>query len=200
MSNIENTVITTGKVRLSYAHLVEPWAAEEGQKKRYSASLIIPKSDTKTIQRIKGAIVAAIQKGIESKWGGKKPVSLKLPLRDGDEEREDEAYKDSFFVNANCDQRPAVVDKKKRPYATIEDQEVDVYSGCYVYANISFYPFNSNGNKGIACGLNCLMKAANGDALSSRVSVDTAFADIEVVEATDTDEVPTDDYSDLLGF
>lgn len=190
MSNNGPILVTTGKVRLSYAHLTEPTALQEGQEKKFSASFIIPKSDKKTIDKIKEAMKQAVQRGIETKWGGKKPPKLKLPLRDGDEERpDDEAYADSYFINGNCKSRPFIVDERKHVYVSIEAADENVYSGCYVYANLSFYPFDAAGNRGIACGLNGVMKAGDGEALSSRVSVETAFGDIKTEEDDDLDDL-----------
>lgn len=190
MSNKGPILVTTGKVRLSYAHLTEPTALQEGQEKKFSASFIIPKSDKKTIDKIKEAMKQAVQRGIETKWGGKKPPKLKLPLRDGDEERpDDEAYTDSYFINGNCKSRPFIVDERKHGYVSIEAADENVYSGCYVYANLSFYPFDAAGNRGVACGLNGVMKAGDGEALSSRVSVETAFGDIKTEEEDDLDDL-----------
>ena len=192
-TNKGSILVTTGKVRLSYAHLTEPVAIQEGQEKKYSASFIIPKTDKKTLEKIATAINLATQRGIETKWGGKEPAKLKLPLRDGDDERpEDEAYANSYFINANCKTRPFAVDERKHDYASIEEIDEQVYSGCYVYANLSFYPYDAAGNRGVACGLNGVMKAADGEPLSSRVSAETAFADIEIEE-------DYDDLDDLLG-
>lgn len=190
MSNKGPILVTTGKVRLSYAHLTEPTALQEGQEKKFSASFIIPKSDEKTIDKIKEAMKLAVQRGIETKWGGKKPPKLKLPLRDGDEERpDDEAYADSYFINGNCKSRPFIVDERKHEYVSIEAADEHVYSGCYVYANLSFYPFDAAGNRGVACGLNGVMKAGDGEALSSRVSVETAFGDIKTEEDDELDDL-----------
>ena len=112
MSTVNNTTkVVTGIVRLSYANIWEP-ASVNGGTPKYSVSLIIPKSDTKTIAAINAAVDAAIKQGA-AKFGGKIPnkAALKLPLRDGDTEREDEAYKDSYFVNANSTTAPQIVDK-----------------------------------------------------------------------------------------
>ena len=76
------TQVITGEVRFSYAHVWEPSSINGGDEK-YSVSIIIPKSDTKTIKAINNAIEAAKQEGI-AKFGGKIPANLKLPLRDGD--------------------------------------------------------------------------------------------------------------------
>lgn len=164
------TKVITGGVRFSYANVWEPKSIN-GSDEKYSVSLIIPKNDTNTIQEIKDAVEAAKQEG-KSKFGGKIPANLKLPLRDGDIERpEDEAYKDSYFVNANSKDRPQIVDKNVKP---ILDQS-EVYSGCYGRVSITFYAFNSNGNKGIACGLGNIQKIKEGEPLSGRSSASDDF-------------------------
>ena len=99
-----------------------------GGNPKYSVSLIIPKSDTETVTAINNAVENAIKAGV-GKFGGKIPnrATLKLPLRDGDVERDDEAYKDSYFVNANSTTAPQIVDRSVQP---IMDRN-EVYSGCY---------------------------------------------------------------------
>ena len=164
MSTKSNTKVVTGIVRLSYANVWEP-ASINGGTPKYSVSLIIPKSDTKTIDAINAAVEAAIKEGA-AKFGGKIPnkAALKLPLRDGDIERDDEAYKDSYFVNANSTTAPQIVDRAVQP---ILDRS-EVYSGCYARVSLNFYAFNSNGNRGIACGLGNIQKVRDGETLGSR--------------------------------
>ena len=101
MSTANPTRVVTNEVRLSYANIFEAKSIQGG-KPKYSVSLIIPKSDTETLAKIERAIDAAIDAGI-GKFGGKRPnkAALKLPLRDGDIERDDEAYANAMFVNAN---------------------------------------------------------------------------------------------------
>ena len=165
-----STKVITGKVRFSYANVWAPKSINGGDEK-YSVSLIIPKSDKKTIADIQAAIELAKKEGA-SKFGGKVPASLKLPLRDGDVDRpDDEAYKGCYFVNANSKDRPGIVDKSVKP---ILDQ-AELYSGCYGRASISFYAFNQNGNKGIACGLQNLQKLADGEPLGGRSRADEDF-------------------------
>ena len=112
------TKVVTGVVRLSYANVWEPVSINGGTPK-FSVSLIIPKDDEKTLTAINAAIDAAIKDGV-SKFGGKIPnrAALKLPLRDGDTERDDEAYKGSYFVNANSTTAPQIVDRTVQPIAT----------------------------------------------------------------------------------
>lgn len=175
MNNQNNTKVVTGVVRLSYANVWEPKSINGGAEK-YSVSLIIPKSDKKTISEIEKAIDNAIKEGA-SKFGGKIPnkAALKLPLRDGDLERDDEAYKDSFFVNANSMTAPQIVDTRVQP---ILDRN-EVYSGVYARVSVNFYAFNSNGNKGIACGLGNIQKVRDGEPLSGRSNAADDFTTLE---------------------
>ena len=175
MNPINKTKVVTGTVRLSYANVWEPKSINGG-KEKYSVSLIIAKSDTKTLEAINTAIDAAITEGI-SKFGGKKPnkASLKLPLRDGDVERDDDAYKDSYFVNANSITAPQIVDKHVQP---ILDRS-EIYSGVYARVSITFYAFNSNGNRGIACGLGNIQKISDGEPLGGKTTAADDFTTLD---------------------
>lgn len=169
-----STKVITGKVRFSYAHVFEPKSINGGEEK-YSVSLIIPKSDTKTLADIRAAIEQAKKEGL-SKFGGKVPADLKLPLRDGDRDRaEDEAYKECYFLSANSMDRPGVVDKNVK--AILDPGEF--YSGCYGRASITFYAYNQNDNKGIACGLQNLQKLSEGELLSGRSRAEEDFTPVE---------------------
>lgn len=171
MKNLNKTKVITGTVHLSYANVWEPKSINGGAEK-YSVSLIIPKSDTKTIAAINAAVDAAIEEGI-SKFGGKKPnkAAIKLPLRDGDIEHDDEAYHDCYFINANSTTAPQLVDQQVNP---IFDRS-EVYSGVYARVSLSFYAFNSNGNKGVACGLSNIQKVKDGEPLGGRTNAADDF-------------------------
>ena len=170
-------VITGPKIRWSYANVWEPKSINGGAPK-YSVSLIIPKSDAKTVTAVKNAIQAAYDEGQSKLKGSSKSVpslsSIKNPLRDGDLERpDDETYKDSFFINANSATAPGIVDAARQPIL----ERSEVYSGVYGRASINFYAFNSNGNKGIACGLNNLQKISDGEPLGGKTRAEDDFAD-----------------------
>ena len=174
-------VITGPNTRWSYVNAWEPKSINGGTPK-YSVSLIIPKSDTKTLEKIKAALDAAYHEGEAKLRGNGKSVppmtSLKLPLRDGDTERhDDEAYRNSYFINANATNAPGIVDADRNEILT----RSEVYSGVYGRASITFYAFNSNGNRGIACGLNNLQKIRDGEPLGGRASAESDFS-------TDDDE------------
>ena len=170
-------VITGKDTRWSYCNV---WDAKSinGGTPKFSVSLIIPKSDEATVRKIKAAIDAAYHDGESKLRGNGKTVpplvAIKNPLRDGDTERPDDpAYKNAYFVNANSATAPGVVDADCNPILT----RSEVYSGVYGRASISFYAFNSNGNRGIACGLNNLQKIRDGEPLGGRASAESDFAD-----------------------
>ena len=172
---IATKVITGPQTRWSYANVWDPKSINGGAPK-YSVSLIIPKTDTATLEKINAAIQAAYEEGESKLKGNGKSVppltALKTPLRDGDTERpDDEAYANSYFINANSSTAPGIVDAARQP---IIDRS-EVYSGVYGRASINFYAFNSNGNKGIACGLNNLQKIRDGEPLGGKSSAESDF-------------------------
>ena len=172
--------VITGKVRASFVHVFEPQSIN-GSEPKYSCSLIIPKSDTVTVGKIREAIEQAKQEGVP-KWGGKIPSNLKLPLRDGDVDRpEDPAYADNYFINATSQEQPGVVDRKR---VKITDT-LAIYSGCYIRASINIYPFNANGNRGIAAGLSNIQFWEDGEPLNGRVRAEDEFDALDDDDADD---------------
>lgn len=175
MANINKLKVITGILsRLSFFHGWEP-VSINGSPERYSVSVLIPKDDTETVKAIEEAIDAAIEEGIP-KFGGKKPnkSALKLPLRDGDTERDDPAYKGHYFINANSRTAPQIVDRNLNP---ILDRD-EVYSGCYARVSLTFYAFNSNGNKGVAVGLGNIQKIKDGTPLGGRSTAKDDFSKV----------------------
>lgn len=179
------TKVVTGLARLSYANI---WTAKSinGGTPKFSTSVLIPKSDTATVQKIKAAIQAAYDEGESKLKGNGKSVptlaTLKTPLRDGDVERpDDEAYADHWFINANSNTAPGVVDINRQPI--IDTSEI--YSGVYARVSLSLYAFNSNGNRGIACGLQNVQKIKDGASLGGKANAEDDFNDDF---ATDADE------------
>ena len=175
--NNPTKVITGVNTRWSYVNAWEPKSINGGAPK-YSVSLSIPKSDTKTLEKIRAAIQAAYEEGQSKLKGNGRSVpalsALKTPLRDGDAERpDDEAYANSYFVNANSGTAPGIVDVDRNPIL----ERSEVYSGVYGRASINFYAFNSNGNKEIACGLNNLQKIRDGEPLGGKSRAEDDFAE-----------------------
>ena len=174
MSNTKNPNKVIIPCRFSFLHCWEPDSVN-GSEPKYSVSAIIPKSDTATVNAIKAAIEVA-KKESASKWGGKIPPNLKLPLRDGDIDRpEDEAYAGCYFLNANSRQAPQVVNSRVEP---ILDQN-EVFSGCYGKISVTFYGYNTNGNRGIAAGLGNIQKLRDGESLGGRAKASEDFDSVQ---------------------
>lgn len=159
-----STKVITGKVRFCYVNVFEPTAMNEGDTPKYNTCILIPKDDAKTLDKINKAIEAAKQAGKAklADKNGKIPSNLKLPLHDGDDERSDDpAFEGMYFINANSQRKPSIVDKDLNPIMEKEE----FYSGCYGRASINFYAFNVS-SKGIAAGLNNLQKLEDGEMLA----------------------------------
>ncbi|BBH19800.1 hypothetical protein Back11_11450 [Paenibacillus baekrokdamisoli] len=178
-----NTKVVTGKVRLSYTHVFTPQSIDGGDEK-YSTAILIPKTDKETLRKIKAAVDTAKEQG-KSKWGGKVPANIKTPLRDGDEERpDDETYAGHYFLNASSKNKPGIAKPigkdaaGKTKFAEITDT-TEVYSGCYAKVSLNFYPFDMKGNRGVAAGLNNIVKVQDGDFLGGRSSVNDDFSNEE---------------------
>lgn len=189
-----DTKVVTGKVRLSYAHVFQP-ASVDGGDEKYSTAILIPKSDKATLQKIKAA-VDILKQQVMDKNKGKLPPNFKTPLRDGDEGRpEDETYEGHYFLNASSKNKPGIakpVGKDadgKTKFQEITDT-TEVYSGCYAKVSINFYLFDTKGNRGVAAGLNNIVKVQDGDFLGGRSSVRDDFSD----EEFDDDLGENDDF------
>ena len=174
---VNPTKVVTGICTFSYLNCWEPKAAPDGGKPKFSVSLIIPKSDTKTVEKIRAAIQAAYEEGQSKLKGTGKSVpalsALRTPLRDGDVDRpDDKAYKGSWFINANSDSAPGIVDADRQPILT----RSEMYSGVKGRASINLYAYNVNGNRGIACGLNNLQEIADGTPLGGKSRAEDDFA------------------------
>ena len=184
MSNQVNpTKVVTGKVRFCYVNVFEPTAMNEGDTPKYNICVLIPKSDTATIDKIKKAIEAAKEAGKAklADKNGRIPANLKLPLRDGDEERPDDpAFEDHYFINVNSMRQPSIVDRSLNPIMSRDE----FYSGCYGRASINFYAFNVS-SKGIAAGLNNLQKLEDGEMLAGGSTVEEDFGGDNAVQDDD---------------
>ena len=169
----DSTKVVTGKVRFCFLNVFEPAAMNEGDQPKYSICILIPKSDAKTIGAINKAVEAAKVAGkakIADK-NGKIPSTIKVPLRDGDEERgDDPAFENMMFLNANSTRRPAIVDKNLNPIM----EKDEFYSGCYGRVSLNFYAFNVQ-SKGIAAGLQNIQKLEDGEMLSGGSTVEEDF-------------------------
>jgi len=177
MSNekaVSKTKVVTSEVRLSYVNVWEPSAAKGSTEKKYSVVIMVPKKDKALVAKINAAIEAAKIEGKESKWKGKIPHNLDLPLRDGDTEREDKPeFAGMYFLNAKGKRKPGIIDLAGNEI--IERDEF--YSGVFAKCSINFYPYDVDGGKGVAVGLNNLLKTKDGENLGGGSSAAEDFAD-----------------------
>lgn len=189
MADAKLTTVITPKdepVRLSYVNLLTPRETDSGESK-YGATILIPKTAVKTKAMIDAAVEAAIQAGISSRFNGKRPAMLNLPLHDGDGTRpsDGEPYgpecKGHWVLNATSRQQPGVIDRKGRK---IEDA-TEIYSGMYACVSLNFAAYNNN-KKGVGCYLNNVMKHSDGEALAGKSRPEDDFADLLDADA-DTD-------------
>lgn len=174
--------IITNKVRFCYAHVFEPYARNETDKKQYSVCILIPKSDKRvgskltTYEKCMAAIKEALEDGKSKKFGGKIPLDYDNPIHDGDVKRPDDpAYKGMWFVNARTTVKPEIRDADNE--AIMSNSEF--YSGVWGRASISFYPFNVSGHKGVACGLRNLQTYNEGENLVGGSSAEKDFEDTD---------------------
>ena len=183
---IKGTKVVFGPCRLSYTHLFKPYVPAGETKGKYMTNVLIPKQDNesieakKTIKFIQQAIEEAKKEGTISKWGGKEPKKLDLPLRDGDE-KDDDVYEDTFYLNAKCATSPGILAPDKTPLL----DEDEMYSGVYAAVSVTFYPYDVNGNRGVACGLNNVWKIMDGERLGGRSSAESDFADVDMEDDDD---------------
>ncbi len=179
-----DTSIRIGEVRFSYVNVFQPKLNQDGTKSSYSVQIRIPKTDTATLKFINDAIEAACVVGTQSKWGGKRPVPAKLhlPLRDGDAEfPDDESYAGMMFFNANAsiDHKPGVCFLENGQVCNAVDDS-DFYSGCWGVASLGFFAYDNSGNKGIACGLNNVLKTRDDTKFSGGRSAAEDFGDMAI--------------------
>lgn len=165
--------VVLGTHRVSYVHLKEPAAFEDGGAKKYDVTFLIPK-DHPDVRKIKDVINAAYTANKESMFSGLSLKSPKMwnPLRDGDEWLEEHPdaleYKDVYFLKASSKTQPMVFDADKQEILDLDE----VYSGCYCRGAIVCFPFN-NKSKGFGFYVNSVMKIKDGE----RIGGFTASAD-----------------------
>ena len=159
----------------------EPKRKEETGVEKDSCSFLIPKENKEAIKLVETAITEAAKKGAEKFWSGKVPANLHKPLRDGDEDRPDDpVYKGMMFFNSSNQNKPYVCVKDEDMGTVVEALDQDeFYSGCWGAIICNFYPYNKNGNRGIAVSLGNVIKTRDDEPLSnSKLSVDASFGDL----------------------
>lgn len=193
------STITTDRARLSYEHLFKAYAHTPGQEEKYSVTVLIPKSDMTTKARIDTAITAAKNAGISKCWNGAVPAVVATPIHDGDGVRVNgepfgDECKGHWVFTASSKNAPEVVDLNMA--AIINPSEV--YSGIFARVSVNFFAYNSNGKRGVGCGLNAVQKLSDGEPLGNRISAAEAFGVINPAAATPQQHRVTPQYSQAV--
>lgn len=184
--------ITINDVRFSYLNVFQakpPFNNPNGEAK-FSATVLVPKSNTQAKAIIDQAIAAAIEAGVSTKWNNVRPPQPAICVHDGDGVRpsDGQAFGEEckgcwvFTASAKADHAPFVVDTQVQPVI----DPTQVYSGMWGNVSVSFFPYNNAGKKGIGCGLNGLQKTRDGDPLGNRVTAQDAFKPVGAVASAAT--------------
>ena len=184
-----STKVITGKVRFSFCYLFEPQEPLGGGDPKYSLTLLIPKSDTATVNKIKAAITEAREIYCNRNGANALPLKPVHTLKDGDGTKDngDEfgpECKGHWVIKVKSSKKPAVVDAYRNE---IKDPTA-IYGGCYGRASINFYGYNTAGQKGISASLLAVQKLHDGEPFGTVGSADDFDDDFRDPEAGDDDD------------
>lgn len=158
-------------VRFSYVRVFEPQQFNGTGDFKYSVVVLIPKTDTEQVQKIRDMIESESKDFISGhpKLKGVKPEVWTSPLQDGDKSGNDD-YEGMYYLNANRLERlgkPIVIDRHKKPIETKEE----MYSGCWGVASLSLFGYYSSTKMaGVAVGLNGVQKVTDDERLDGGAS------------------------------
>lgn len=176
--------------RVSYPRVFRPEAYND-QDPKYSIVLIWPKDGT-DLSQLKEDISEAIRK----KWGDKPPRGLKIPVRDGDVEREGKPeFEGCWFAtfSAKADEghaAPTVVGPDKQP---ISEASQRFYPGCWARVMYSCYAYDTSGNRGVGLGLQHVQKCHDDEpfvAISSADEFDAVEQKVEGIDDLISSDLP----------
>lgn len=174
-----STQVVTDVYRVGYVKVLSPQADQNGNLK-YGVTLYVPKTETAELAKYQAAVKEATELGIATKWQGKAPNPVDVPIRDGDLNDRPESN-GCWEVRCSSINRPGVVDADLNKVESSEE----VYSGCYARLDLNFYPYAKSGNKGIAIGLNNFQKIKDGEKLAGGRSAESAFGVASPFAGTD---------------
>lgn len=183
------TKVVTGKVRLSYAHVFEPYTSKPDVPAKYSVVLMVPKTDKLTVKKLRRAQQAALENGKEKIFGGRVPKVWHDTIKDGDDEDavdldRNPEYAGHWIFQASSKNKPGTVDRQLNEI--IDSSEI--YSGCYARVSLNAFPYATQGNKGVSFGLNHIQKVGDGEFFGGRSRAEDDF-----------DEMDDEEDEDLLG-
>ena len=207
MTNNLAHVVTPELVRFSYVHLLEPYAMTPGAEAKYSVMLVIPKTNKKTIKKIRDAQKYVFDQKKSEFFKGLNFNQVKQTLRDGDDLQDisglssTEILENCYFMNVSNKRKPQIVGTQRdtdNNFKPLNNESDEIYSGMYGRVGITFFAYSKAGNKGISASLDNVQKVKDGEHLGD-VSVDanTDFAEFEDEDLDSENLIGSDD--DLMG-
>lgn len=165
--NERNNRMVTCVVRMSYEHVWKAWAGKnpkEGDKPKYQFQALIPNREKATLEKLEDLIEQAKEEGRE-KWPKRNWESRRLAVPEisvgRDKYPDNPDMRDVTCVSFKSVKRPGIIDQDSQEIL----DESEIYSGCYVKAEISVYPYSGETYYGIAIGLNHIKKVKDGEPL-----------------------------------
>lgn len=126
------------------------------------------------------ALEKAVNDAASAKWGAKIPKKCLMPIKDGNEEVNDdgevwETSKDMRIVRFKTKRPPVVIGQDKSPMSAEE-----IYSGCYVRVRSDVFAFDGT-SKGVSCQLDMMQFAKAGERIGGGIieNADDVFDEIE---------------------
>jgi hypothetical protein len=175
---ISDTSIRLGPVRFSYVNVFAPRRNPDGTPGKYGVCVIFPKTDKEAYNIFEEAYKNAAALGKTTKWNGRVPAKVSLPLHDGDDERPDDpAFKGMWYFNCSSNNKPGVRVREAGMVVEALD-ETEFYSGVYGAVTINLFPYSTSGNVGVGVGLNNVIATEAGERLGGGRSADADFKDL----------------------
>ncbi len=192
MANTNPAHIVLTNVRLSYTHLDQPYS-QKGNEPKYSAVVLVPKSNPANRAKIDAAIRAATEKA-RDRFGAAFPAQPKISVHDGDGVRPSDGQpfgdecRGCWVFTASNKNKPSIVDGNLQPII----DPTELYSGIIANVGITFFGYNAPQNKGIGVALDNVQKVADGEPLGgTRVRAEDDFT--VLTPQTGRDNVPQQD-------
>ncbi len=186
-----------GEARMNFVHVFAPDSFDEKSKPKYSVVLTFPKTNKELYKKIQAAIDECTEKA-KSRYGGTLPKKFNIvEIQDGADWDEKFNLEDEWVIKASSSYKPEILKKGKVmgkvQLITITDED-EFYSGCYGYASVAFYKYDTGVSKGITCGLNSVLKSRDGERLGSGTgNVEADYAGV----LDDIDDFENEDDNDV---
>lgn len=183
-----------GEARVNFPRLFTP-EAFNGSEPHYQVTLSFPKEDTALYDKIQKAINECKEKAA-AMFGGKLPKNFNLPnIKDGDEDYESDGYAGLWTIKLKSKNKPELVKKAtvmgKTQLVPITDED-ELYAGCYCFASVTFFAYDTPTSKGISCWLNSVLKSRDGERFEggSRENAEDVYASVmNDIEEADYEDV-----------